>query len=159
PHPLGRVGLLVPLDAAPAAAQVGSELGRPEPIRDGTERVAPRPSPVDAITELAERGDPLPHGGARAAEATRHLLARARARRVPQPAADPRVRGPASGSIFRCRPAARAECVIAPSATNATPAAATSGRSSGWTPPETSRGILPPTSWTAATMSASDMLS
>src|SRR5205823_2912323 len=162
-HPLRRIGLLVPLDLPPRATQMRGELGGAQTIRHGAQRIAPGPSSVDAVPQLPERRDPLPHGGARAAETARQLLARERARGHAQPADDPLIYrhawAHASGSIFRCRSAAGAECVIAPSATNATPVAATSGRSSGWTPPETSRGMRPPTSWTAAQMSASVMLS
>src|SRR5213078_2114430 len=120
-----------------------------ESVGLGGERVAAGRPPLDAVAPAAERGHPLPHRRARAAEAAGQLLARERAARRAEPGDDPLVGGHGSGSIFRFKSAAGAEWVSAPTATSWTPSAARSGRCSRVTPPETSSGTRPATRRTA----------
>src|SRR5262249_29210049 len=161
--PLGRVGLLEPVDAPPRATEVRRQLRRPEPVRHRAEGVAAGAAALDPVPAPPEGGDPLPDRGPRAPQAPRELLARERRTGLARPGDEP-PRGVAgerqgSGSILRFRSTAGAECVRAPTATSCTPVRAISGRRSIVTPPDTSSDTRPATARTARSRSAVVMLS
>src|SRR2546428_568030 len=112
------------MPARPPAGEMRGELGGAETVGLGGERVAAGRPPLDAVAPAAQRGHPLPHRRARAAEAAGQLLARERATRRAEPGDDLLLASHGSGSIFRFKSAAGAECVSAPTATNWTPSAA-----------------------------------
>src|SRR5205814_5756933 len=144
-HALGRVDLLEPVHAPPRAAEVRRELGGAEAVGLRGERVAAGPAPLDTVAPAPQRPDPLPHRRARAAEAAGQLLAGERAARGAEPGDDPLLDRHGSGSSFRLRSAAGAECVSAPTATSWTPSAERAGTCSCVTPPETSSATRPAT--------------
>src|SRR5207245_7981667 len=117
-----------PGDAPPPAAEMRGGLGGAETVGLGGEPVAAGRPPLDAVAPAAQRGHPLPHRRARAAEAAGQLLARERAARRAEPGDDLLLGGHGSGSIFRFKSAAGAECVSAPTATSWTPSADRAGR-------------------------------
>src|SRR5262249_35685780 len=85
---LRRVEDRPPFDAAPGPREVRRQLGGPEPVGNGAERVADRRTATDLVPALPERRDVLPPCRPRAAESARKLLPRQRRRGRTEPVDD-----------------------------------------------------------------------